>query len=261
MNLKLSIVTVCYNAEQSIEGTIKSILAQTKPIYEYIIVDGGSSDNTMEIVKRYKDKFEKINVRYFFKSEPDKGISDAFNKGIRIATGDLIGLINADDELMPKTNEILSENYQNEGIIYGNCIWVDSERQMEFVSKPKGTPNQLLYRMTLIHPSTFVSKSAYQECGVFDISYKYCMDKELLYRMFRAGKQFKYVDEVFTKFKAGGISDKHTLAVYRETSRMAIDYGEPKIKVVMIQTIRYIKTKIVNKLKDTPLYRSLRNAQ
>lgn len=257
--MKLSIVTVCYNAEQYIEKTIKSILKQTKPIYEYIIVDGGSTDNTMKIVKDYEDEFRKVHVRYFFNSEPDKGISDAFNKGIHIASGDIIGLINADDELMPETNKILSEKYQGEDIIYGNCIWIDSKRQMEYISKPKGTPNQLLYKMTLIHPSTFVSKNAYQDCGLFDTSYKYCMDKELLYRMFKAGKKFTYIDEVLTKFKAGGVSDQHTLAVYKETSRMAIDYGEPKMKVAMIQMTRYVKTRLINTLKDTPVYIRLKN--
>ena len=256
--MKLSIVTVCYNAEQSIEKTIKSILKQTVPVYEYIIIDGGSNDYTMKIVKDYEDEFKKINVRYFFKSEPDRGISDAFNKGIQIASGDIIGLINSDDELMPETNKILSENYQDADIIYGNCIWVDPKRKMEFISKPKGRPNQLLYKMTLIHPSTFVSKNAYQECGMFNVSYKYCMDKELLYRMFKAGKKFKYINETFTKFKAGGVSDKNTLSVYKETSRMAINYGEPKIKVAVIQMTRYMKTRIVNILKDTPIYIKLR---
>lgn len=256
--MKLSIVTVCYNAEQSIEKTIKSILKQTVPVYEYIIIDGGSNDDTMKIVKDYEDEFKKINVRYFFKSEPDRGISDAFNKGIQIASGDIIGLINSDDELMPETNKILSENYQDADIIYGNCIWVDPKRKMEFISKPKGRPNQLLYKMTLIHPSTFVSKNAYQECGMFNVSYKYCMDKELLYRMFKAGKKFKYINETFTKFKAGGVSDKNTLSVYKETSRMAINYGEPKIKVAVIQMTRYMKTRIVNILKDTPIYIKLR---
>lgn len=256
--MKLSIVTVCYNAEQSIEKTIKSILKQTVPVYEYIIIDGGSNDDTMKIVKDYEDEFKKINVRYFFKSEPDRGISDAFNKGIQIASGDIIGLINSDDELMPETNKILSENYRDADIIYGNCIWVDPKRKMEFISKPKGRPNQLLYKMTLIHPSTFVSKNAYQECGMFNVSYKYCMDKELLYRMFKAGKKFKYINETFTKFKAGGVSDKNTLAVYKETSRMAINYGEPKIKVAVIQMTRYMKTRIVNILKDTPIYIKLR---
>ena len=256
--MKLSIVTVCYNAEQSIEKTIKSILKQTVPVYEYIIIDGGSDDDTMKIVRDYEDEFKKINVRYFFKSEPDKGISDAFNKGIQIASGDIIGLINSDDELMPETSKILSENYQDADIIYGNCIWVDSKRKMEFISKPKGSPSQLLYKMTLIHPSTFVSKNAYQECGMFNVSYKYCMDKELLYRMFKAGKKFKYINETFTKFKAGGVSDKNTLAVYKETSRMAINYGEPKIKVAVIQMTRYMKTRIVNILKDTHIYIKLR---
>ena len=258
--MKLSIVTVCYNAEQSIERTIKSVLQQTKPVYEYIIIDGGSKDKTYSIVCSYDAAFKKKGIHYRHISEKDEGISDAFNKGIERATGDLVGLINADDELLPDTNAILNEEYEKDeaDIYYGNCIWVDVDRNIEYVSKPKHNLKKLLYFMVLIHPATFVKKTAYSDCGVFDKSYKLCMDKELLYRMYSAGKKFIYINQNLTKFKSGGVSDTHLRAVHEEGSRMALQYGEPYIKVKMIEYYKLIRNGSVRVIKNTPLYRILK---
>ena len=93
MNPKISIVTVCYNSKSHIEEAIQSVLNQTYKNLEYIVIDGGSTDGTLDIIDKYKDKID------YFVSEPDKGISDAFNKGIKAATGDIIGICNADDKL------------------------------------------------------------------------------------------------------------------------------------------------------------------
>lgn len=166
-NMKLSIVTVCYNAEQCIDRTIKSVLNQTCPVYEYIIIDGGSKDKTYNRVCSYEKSFAEKGILFKHISERDKGISDAFNKGIKMASGTLIGLINADDELLPETSEILKNECKkiDVDIYYGNCYWVDSERNLEYVSKPKHDLSKLLYNMVLIHPSTFVKKKAYEECG------------------------------------------------------------------------------------------------
>ena len=249
--MKLSIVTVCYNAEQCIDRTIKSVLNQTCPVYEYIIIDGGSKDKTYNRVCSYEKSFAEKGILFKHISERDKGISDAFNKGIKMASGTLIGLINADDELLPETSEILKNECKkiDADIYYGNCYWVDSERNLEYVSKPKHDLSKLLYNMVLIHPSTFVKKKAYEECGLFDVTYKYCMDKELLYRMYKAGKKFDYIDRCLTKFKAGGVSDTHSKAVFKEGSRMALSYGESQIKVKSIEIIKTVRNQMVNMIK------------
>lgn len=259
--MKLTIVTVCFNAEECIERTILSVLNQTSPVYEYIVIDGASTDATYEKICSYEKAFEEKGIIYKHVSEPDRGISDAFNKGISRATGTLIGLINADDELMPDTCKELQKKYDEEkaDIYYGNCIWVDTARRLEYVSKPKHDLRKLLYLMVLIHPSTFVTKKAYEECGVFDISYKLCMDKELLYRMYRAGKRFVYIDQCLTRFKAGGVSDTHAKAVYKEGSRMALAYGEPWIKVKTIEYYKTVRNMMVKKLKNTGLYKKLKS--
>ena len=227
------------------------------------MIDGASKDKTYEIICSYDEEFKRRGIRFTHISEPDKGISDAFNKGIERATGDLVGIINADDELMPETNRILSNAWENEkaDVYYGNCWWVDTAKHQEHMSKPKHNLDQLLYRMILIHPSTFVTKDTYNDCGVFNVDYKYCMDKELLYRLYREGKKFKYLDAELTRFKAGGVSDTHAQAVFSEGTRMACSYGEPYLKVKTIELQKIVKNKIVRLMKKTPIYRTLKKSR
>lgn len=253
---KLSIVTVCYNAEDCIETTIASVLAQTEPVYEYIVVDGASKDGTYGLVCGYEEAFREKGIRFAHISEPDEGISDAFNKGIAMATGDLIGLINANDELLPETCGLLRQKWETEraDIYYGNCIWVDTLRNREYVSKPKHDMRKLMYNMILFHPSTFVTKAAYNQFGVFDTSYKLCMDKELLYRMYRAGCSFAYLDESLTRFRAGGVSDTQARAVFEEGNRIPLRYGEPWLKVKCVEYCKRFRNWAVQTIKDTPLY-------
>lgn len=254
--MKLSMITICFNAEQVIEKTILSVLNQSESVYEYILIDGGSKDRSYDIIKSYEESFASKGIRYIHISEKDKGISDAFNKGIERATGDLIGIINADDELMPETCNILKNYVKNNpaDIYYGDCIWIDEKNHWEYVSKPKHNLDELLYNMILIHPSTFVTRETYRECGVFDISYRYCMDKELLYRFYKNGKNFQYVEASLTKFKAGGVSDTHAKAVFKEGSRMALSYGEPYVKVKFIEYKKLFREVLIRVLKKTPIY-------
>lgn len=254
--MKLSIVTICYNSENCIDKTIRSVLAQTRPVYEYIVVDGGSSDATYEKVCSYEKAFAEKGIIYRHLSEKDRGISDAFNKGIERAEGELIGLINADDELTPDACKFLGQAYEKTAadIYYGNCIWQDGERNRSYLSKPGHEMSRLLYKMILIHSSTFVTKRAYEQCGLFDITYRYCMDEELLYRMHCGGMKFHYIDEALTVFKSGGISDTQYKAVLREGSRLALSYGEPYAKVKLVESVRIVREICVRFLKIVPFY-------
>lgn len=261
--MKLSIVTVSFNAEYCIERTILSVLNQTKSVYEYILIDGGSKDQTYTIIKSYEKAFANKGIRFIHQSEPDKGISDAFNKGITQATGDVVGIINADDELMPVTNEILCREFEKTAadVYYGNCLWIDTDRGTEHISKPKHDLKQLLYYMILIHPSTFVCKSAYDKYGVFNITYRYCMDKELLYRFYKRGAKFDYIDETLAKFKSGGVSDRNARKVIEEGTRLSIENGEPYIKAKMIEIKKRAKNFAAQNLKKTILYDKLKKTQ
>lgn len=258
---KLSMVTICFNAEKVLEKTILSVLNQTQPIYEYILIDGASTDRSYEIIKSYQKCFEEKGIRYICLSEKDKGISDAFNKGIERATGDLVGIINADDELMENACERLIDYAEKNpaDVYYADAIWIDQENCLEYVSRPKTHDmSQLLYYMPMVHSSVFVTRDTYKESGVFDISYKYCMDKELLYRFYKDGRKFSYIAESLTKFKAGGVSDTNVKAVFAESSRMSLLYGEPWLKVKVIEYKKLTKDRISRILKKTPFYMMLK---
>jgi glycosyltransferase involved in cell wall biosynthesis len=252
-------VTACFNAEDCIEKTILSVLAQTKPVYEYIIIDGDSTDSTMSIVESYREKFHTANISFIIISEKDKGISDAFNKGIQRAGGDLVGLINANDELLPYTCQNLEYVFEDTvDVYYANCIWEEPNCGLRFVSKPKernvSKLNKLLYEMVLIHPSTFITKRAYQKHGLYDVSFRYCMDQELLYRMSKGGVKFKYIDNELTRFRAGGVSDTYPRKVFKETCRIPLMYGELPLKVKIVEKKKLLRDFMARKAKRIGIY-------
>lgn len=255
--MKLSIVTITYNVENSIARTMESVLNQEIPVYEYILVDGLSTDRTNDVIELYHERFEDKGIVFRHISERDRGISDAFNKGIMLATGDVIGLINSDDELMPYTNRVLQENYQeNIDVLYGNCLWVDEVNHISYERRASIKLVKIRYEMVLIHPSTFVKKKSYEKYGLFDTSYLHCMDEELLTRFYESGARFKYINEQLTKFKAGGISDKGITTTLREGLRLALDCERPnRVRAYGSYFYRYIRYLISSKIKRMGLFR------
>ena len=258
--MRLSIVTITFNAEASIERTIKSVLSQTIPVYEYLFIDGGSKDRTNEIIDSYRTTIEEKGTRFFHLSEPDRGISDAFNKGVDRATGDFIGIINSDDELLPDANEVLQDfiSQYDCDIVYGNSIWIDEVNNLRYVKKPKGDLDRLYYDLVLIHPSTFVRKSSYDKHGTFNIDYKLCMDKELLLRMYVGGERFSYIDKELTIMRAGGASDQDVVKTVKEGIKLSNAYHKPKIYTYPNALRKIIKHKVSVFLKRKGLYQKLK---
>lgn len=258
--MRLSIVTITYNAENCIEKTICSVLAQSKPIYEYIFIDGGSTDKTNSLIDSYRTKIESKGTKFIHISEKDKGISDAFNKGIKRATGDFIGIINADDELLPKTNEILAQFLASKDcdIVYGNAIWDDEKSGLRYVKKPKGNLEKLYYDLVLIHPSTFIRKVSYERQGLFNIDYKLCMDKELLLRMYIGGERFEYIDKELTIMRAGGVSDQDVIKTVREGIKLSNQYHRSKIFTYTNAGRKIVKHKLSTFLKRIHLYEKIK---
>lgn len=209
MNLpKISIITITYNSGKTLEETIKSVINQNYPNLEYIIIDGGSSDDTLLIVEKYK---KHINIVV---SEPDKGISDAFNKGINRATGEIIGLINSDDILLPGTLKILADNYSEDIDVYrGNTmIWDEKlNNQLRVVPSMKFTLG-IFKTNSICHPSTFISRKAYLKWGTYDLNYKFMMDADLLTRFYHKGAKMLYIDKDMATFRLGGVSDSPILS-------------------------------------------------
>lgn len=206
-NPKISIVTVCYNSEATIQKTIISIISQDYDNLEYIIIDGGSIDGTLQIIDKYRDHISIVV------SEPDKGISDAFNKGIKQATGELIGLINSDDLLAEGALSALVASYAPEIDVYrGNVIIEDGELGTRYLSRPT-----MKFPMTsrishVCHAATFITKDAYQRWGGYRVDFKYMMDEDLLFRYYQSGAKFEYVNEPLAVFRIGGkTSDMWTM--------------------------------------------------
>ncbi len=203
----VSIVTVVMNSKNSIARAVSSVLHQTYKNIEYIVIDGGSTDGTLEILLKYKESFS-----YFF-SGPDKGISDAFNKGISQCKGQIIGIINADDWYEPNAVEKVVETLTQVGadscVIYGNTCY--HAQQPLFIFIPPQKPQNICFEMVFSHPSCFVSKSAYERWGGFKENFPLAMDYELMLRFFLNGVQFYYVNSTLANMSFGGRSDKNEI--------------------------------------------------
>lgn len=201
--MKISIITISFNSEATIEETIKSVIHQNYLDLEYIIIDGGSTDKTIEIINKYKN-----NIACFI-SEPDKGIADAFNKGIKRATGEIIGIINSDDKLFNNALNVVKNNFHvDSDILYGNLLILGKESRSLSIKYPKNNIEVIKYEMinTIYHPSTFIRKNAYVKYGLYDINCKSAMDWELLLRMYVSGAKFQYCNSTLACFRLGGFS-------------------------------------------------------
>jgi glycosyltransferase involved in cell wall biosynthesis len=195
----VSIVTIVYNGEKHLEQTIQSVLNQTYPKIEYIIIDGGSTDKSPDIIKKYNK-----SLAYWI-SEKDNGVSNAFNKGIAKSTGEIIGLINADDWYEQTTVENVVNNIQNQHVVYGNLrYWKNEKRDMTV----EGNHEYLTKEMTLNHPTVFIKSNCYKEFGGFNNEFKYAMDYELLVRLMANQCRFKHIPSVLANMRWEGISDK-----------------------------------------------------
>ena len=207
---KVSLVTVVRNGAAHIEKCISSVLNQTYPGIEYIIIDGGSTDGTLAITDKYRNRIATII------SEPDNGIADAFNKGLKLANGEITGLLNADDWLEPDAIMNVVNEIGNNDILYGNMRqWTPGGTQYILT----GDHTQLLKGMTLNHPSVFIRKRVYETLGYYNTSYKLAMDYELLLRCFLKGATFKNSGKLLTNMKTEGASDRNWLAALKEVKR------------------------------------------
>ena len=255
---KISIITISYNSVNTIERTFQSVLMQTYRPLEYVLVDGGSKDGTVELIQKYIPYFQNAGIEVKFKSEPDKGISDAFNKGIERTSGEIIGITNSDDVLLEGTLEYVAKNFPtNIDVFYGDCRWIDLERNTEYVRKSSEDLSDLKIRLKILHPATYIRKKTYDKYGKYDVSYRYCMDKELLARIQKMGGHFLYVEKVLVAVSAGGASDKNLKGVNSEGKRIAIANGVSLAIANYIYASNYWVVKVKSELKKLPLVRRI----
>jgi len=268
MSEKITIITVCYNAVELIEKTIQSVLKQTYSNVEYIIVDGGSQDGTVEIIKEYNDKIS------HWISEPDKGIYYAMNKATKFANGDWINFMNCGDTFC---NESILSNVFNKKIsdeitvIYGMHFLEFSYGK--FLYKP-GPLEYIDKSLPFCHQASFVRTSVMKE-KLFDTNFFVVADHNLFYYLYKNDFRFLYVDLPIANFALeGGVSSKNTIKSYIESSKITgmnnrklyfFELGFVKLKVFLIgklpqrilQTIRinrYLKNKCVVTRNDYKLY-------
>lgn len=217
-DIKVSVITVCFNAEKTIEQTIKSVLQQTYKNIEYIIIDGNSQDKTVDIIKKYQD-----SIAYWI-SENDSGIYDAMNKGIRVSTGDIIGIINSDDWYDLNAIENVVNIFINEkaDVVYGDMILL-YENGFRKRNKTEELES-LAYKMSISHPTTFVNRNIYIKYGLFDTHYRIAADYDLMLRLYHNGVVMKSCSEVIAYFRMSGVSNTNIAQCAEETRRISLEY-------------------------------------
>ncbi|MCI5188905.1 MAG: glycosyltransferase [Candidatus Electrothrix sp. AS4_5] len=196
----ITVITVVFNGAEHLEETILSVIDQTYDNVEYIIIDGGSTDGTLDIIRQYEHAVD------YWVSEKDGGIYDAMNKGISLAFGKIIGLINSDDWYELSTlSEIANNNEVDKYIFHGDMnIYKDGEYYYTQIFP--GRFNSIKKGMILSHPAMFVGRNVYKKYGCFDTSYRVAADWDLALRLYRAGCTFLYAKKIFSNFRIGGIS-------------------------------------------------------
>lgn len=218
--MRFTIITICFNSEKTIERTIKSVLAQTCKDYEYIVVDGTSKDGTLDIVKKYEPLFE---GRMKWKSEPDTGIYNAMNKGIKRAEGQIIGIVNSDDWLEPETlsilESVLEENPANYNkILTGEILfhYQDGTTQHYPTSRERYEHFSKQYRMGLNHPATFVPKAIYDKIGLFDERFKLYADADFILKCYEQDVGVVFISRVLSNMSDGGASNNRSKAMLND---------------------------------------------
>lgn len=201
----VSVVTITFNSEKTIERTIQSVLAQTYGNIEYIIADGGSSDSTVELIKKYQHRID------YWCSSPDEGIPDAFNRGLSFCSGRAAGILNSDDWYEPGAVAAAAEAFAKDeklAVFYGTPRYWDGERS-SFTLEPDHL--KLPTGMTISHPACFVSMRAYRAMGGFGKRYRCAMDYDFLLRLFYNDFKFDRTAAVLTNISLSGVSDKRWL--------------------------------------------------
>lgn len=200
---KISVITVSYNAEETIEKTILSVKNQTYDNFEYILIDGNSKDKTLEIAGKYKDFIKK------WISEPDKGLYDAMNKGVLLAQGEYIVFLNADDTFVDDyVLEKMAKYLDGHDIVYGNVDFYDLKTNTHNLRKQNYMNKTVLCAGTMFHPAEFIKRNLFENLGGFDLQFRIVADYEFNIRAILKNKAtIKYADVTVTTFAQGeGIS-------------------------------------------------------
>ena len=248
--MKITIITVCYNRKTTIEKAIESVLSQNYHDIEYIIVDGNSTDGTKEIVESYNDKISQ------FISEPDKGMYDAINKGFRLATGDVIGLMHSDDEFYDeKVVNRIADRFHNESNIdgvYGDGIYISNDKHERLIRNRIGgefSIKRIKKGWLPLHPTVYLKKSIIDQNGLYNLDFKIASDTEFLLRyLYKHKIKMSYINSYIVKMRMGGMSTslKRAFEVLREDYRIYKFHGLAATVVVFSKKMIALRQYLVH---------------
>lgn len=241
--MKVSIITIAYNSAETIEDTIQSVVSQDYSDLEYIIIDGGSKDETLSIIERYKDKISKVV------SEPDKGIYDAMNKGVAIASGELIGILNSDD--IYADDRVISDivgKIGDKDAIYADLVYVDREhtdKVTRYWKSGEYTKGAFMKGWMPPHPTFFVRKTCYEKFGTYNLKLRSAADYECMLRMVHKHEvSLAYLPRVITKMRVGGQSNVtvNNRVKANQEDRMAWELNglKPKFYTLYLKPLRKV---------------------
>lgn len=242
--MKISIITATYNSEKTLKDTLESVLKQTYSNYEHIIIDGLSKDNTMQIVKEYEKKY---NGKLKYISEKDTGLYDAMNKGINLATGDIIGILNSDDMYAnEKVLEKIVEKFRSTNCdgTYAKLIFMDEETMsipQRIWNSPKG---KLENGWHPAHPTLYLRKQVYDKIGVFNLKYRICADYDFMIRMMKDKNiKLQNIDDYIVYMRVGGTSTDGIKGYIKNLKEANLVLKDNNIKhPYIVNTKRIIKT-------------------
>lgn len=233
---KVSIITVVFNAGKKLARTIESVLSQDYKNIEYIIVDGGSTDGSLEVIRKYRSRLSS------WLSEPDEGIYDAMNKGLKMATGDLVGFLNSGDSFrnsaVKSAVSLAAPDFRN-SIVCGAVRRFDLESDLEFVNtRSSDDLSRRLRRMPINHPATFVGMDVFRAIGPFDVEFQLSADYEFVMRAIAMGVGITYTEQVLTDMELGGISEtpKTILRRAKENHLIRSRYGAGIFRNAMLSS-------------------------
>jgi glycosyltransferase involved in cell wall biosynthesis len=229
--IKISIITVSYNSAATLGDTLRSVAGQTYKNVEHILVDGASKDDTVNVVHNYGRHLAQ------YVSESDRGIYDAMNKGILLATGDVIGILNSDDfytgnRVLEDVSKIFMENPEIK-IVMGNIDFVNGENLFRVIRRVKSkwfVPWMMRFGLTPPHPAVFIKKSVYDHIGLYKLNYKIAADFEYFVRIFlKDNVKYKILDQQMVRMRTGGASTSGWLSTNINTKEMLNSFFENKL--------------------------------
>lgn len=247
--MKVSIITICYNRVKTIEKAIQSVLNQDYKDIEYIIIDGNSKDGTQQVIEKYRNQIGT------YISEPDKGMYDAINKGLALATGDIVGLMHSDDEFYD--NQVISKivrafeaSEETEGV-YGNGIYISNDNKEKVIRNRIGgefSIQKIKNGWLPLHPTVYIKKELIEKYGNYDVQFKIASDTEFLLRyLYKNRIKMTYVNTYFVKMRIGGLSTSRNRAfeVLKEDYKIYKFHQLFALKAVLFKKlktlIQYIK--------------------